>query len=122
LELWFRQNIGLLNAERNSMGREISNQLRNQMQDLAVETNLTAVQIGRWIHYRQKCRKEKSILAERREMLEVFFYEISQMPTEAEICKLAQTTGLTKFKIVSWFRVKRHREKKKMKRLLLLDD
>jgi hypothetical protein len=50
-------------------------------------------------------------------MLEIFFYEISKMPTEAEICKLAQTTGLTKLKIVSWFRVKRHREKKTMSRL-----
>ncbi len=99
------------------MGREITNQLRNQIQDLAVKTNLTRVQIGRWIRYRQKCRKEKSILAERREMLEIFFYEISKMPTEAEICKLAQTTGLTKLKIVSWFRVKRHREKKTMSRL-----
>jgi len=60
-------------AEKNSMGREITNQLRNQIQDLAVKTNLTRVQIGRWIRFRQNCKQEKSILAERREMLEFFF-------------------------------------------------
>ena len=114
LELWYNQNIDLLNAEKNSMGREISSQLRQQKQDLATKTNLSLVQVGKWIHYRHKVRKVNSITAERRGLLENFFYRISREPTEVEISKLAQSTGLTNIKVVNWFRVRRHREKKKM--------
>jgi len=114
LELWYTQNIDLLNAEKNSMGREISSQLRQQKQDLATKTNLSLVQVGKWIHYRHKVRKVNSITAERRGLLENFFYRISREPTEVEISKLAQSTGLTNIRVINWFRVRRHREKKKM--------
>ena len=113
LELWYTQNIDLLNAEKNAMGREISSQLKQQKQDLATKTNLSLVQVGKWIHYRHKVCKVNSITAERRGLLENFFYRISREPTEVEISKLAQSTGLTNIKVVNWFRVRRHREKKR---------
>ena len=96
------------------MGREISSQLKQQKQDLATKTNLSLVQVGKWIHYRHKVCKVDSITAELRGLLENFFYRISREPTEVEISKLAQSTGLTNIKVVNWFRVRRHREKKKM--------
>ena len=114
MELWYTQNIDLLNAEKNSMGRKISSQLRQQKQDLATKTNLSLVQVGKWIHYRHKVRKVNSITAERRGLLENFFYRISRDPTEVEISRLAQSTGLTNIRVINWFRVRRHREKKKM--------
>jgi len=109
LEAWYQNNKEIIQAEKSLVGRKKSFQILQEKKDLSKQLKLRISQIGSWISQR---KKKRSIRTERRSILEDFFYKVRKYPNDIEVRDLAESTGLSKVRLVNWFRIKRSRENK----------
>ncbi len=90
--------------------------LKAQKQDfliLSEKTNLTKIQISRWLTRQRNKKQEKitKISPQTKLILLNHFKNVSRKPSQEEIFNLQKQTGIESKKIINWFTKERFKKK-----------